>query len=163
MEIKKVSRNTTLLSFFFNARGSQLERSTVGLYRSLLVQFLQEHRSDEQVWHALSLAQWVSDEQIQTNTELLKQLLAQAIQLPAGRDIKLVIDALDECVEDEVRDMVSFFTRLGRDMLLNGRKFHVFFSSRHYPHITIPGSLEMKLEYHKGHSQDIERYISGRN
>ena len=42
MEIKKSSRDTMLLSFFFNARGSPLEKNTIGLYRSLLVQLLEK-------------------------------------------------------------------------------------------------------------------------
>jgi hypothetical protein len=160
LEIKKASQNTTLLSFFFNARGSRLEKSTVGLYRSLIVQVLEKHYGDQRVWDALSLPHWLSDEQLQTNTESLKQSLAQVIQVLRGHDIKVIIDALDECDEDEVRDMITFFTSLGDDAVFNGKEFHVFFSSRHYPYITIQRSIEMKLEDQNGHSQDIERYIS---
>jgi len=36
----------------------------------------------------------------------------------------------------------------------------VLFLSRHYPHITIQRSVEMKLEHQLGHSQDIEKYLS---
>ena len=45
-EIQKSLRNTTLLSFFFNARGTELERTTFGLYRSLLVQLLKHYPSN---------------------------------------------------------------------------------------------------------------------
>jgi len=159
-EIKKASQNTTLLSFFFNARGAQLEKSTIGLYRSLLVQLLEKCYGDQRVWNALSLPHWPSDEQLRTNAEILKQSLAQAIEVLVGHDIKLIVDALDECDEDEVRDMITFFTMLGEDAVSHGRAFHVFFSSRHYPYITIQRSVEMKLEDQNGHSQDIERYVS---
>ena len=159
MEIKKkTSPNTTLLSFFFNARGSPLERSTSGLYRSLLVQLLEKCYGDQRVWNALSLPHWASDEQLTTNAEILKQSFAQAIQVL--NDIKLVVDALDECDEDEVRDMITFFARLGEDAVSDGRAFHVFFSSRHYPYITLQGSIDMKLDDQYGHAQDIERYVS---
>lgn len=74
--------------------------------------------------------------------------------------MKLIIDALDECDEDEVRDMTTFFSRLGEDAVCAGRALRVLFSSRHYPHITIQRSIGMKLEDQNGHSQDIERYVS---
>src|ERR1700722_20309277 len=37
---KKTMMDTTVISFFFNARGEELEKSTLGMYRSLLLQLL---------------------------------------------------------------------------------------------------------------------------
>jgi hypothetical protein len=43
LETKKVKkRSMAVVSFFFNARGDYLERSISGMYRSLLLQLLQE-------------------------------------------------------------------------------------------------------------------------
>src|SRR5690348_13770920 len=57
MEIKKSFRDATLLSFFFNARGTHFEKTTIGLYRSLLVQLLDTF-PDDQLWSIPSLIQW---------------------------------------------------------------------------------------------------------
>jgi hypothetical protein len=70
--------------------------------------------------------------------------------------VRLGSELIPECDEDEVRDMIAFFERLGQDAISNGRAIHVFFSSRYYPHITIQRSIEMRLEDQHGHSQDID-------
>ena len=160
MEIRKSSLSTTLLSFFFNARGSNLEKNTIGLYRSLLVQLLEKFPGSEQFWNVPSLTHRPSDGQLKMSREMLKHLLAQAIQILDQHSITVIVDALDECDEDEVRDMTAFFEKLGEDAISNRRTFHVLFSSRHYPHITIQRSIEMKLEDQQGHSQDIDKYLS---
>ena len=160
MEIKKSSRDTMLLSFFFNARGSPLEKNTIGLYRSLLVQLLEKCPASQRVWDLTSWNNRPSISQLNTNREMLQQVLAKAIQLMGQYSITTIIDALDECEEDEVRDMVAFFEKLGEDASSDGRTLHVLFSSRHYPHITIQRSVEMKLEHQQGHSRDIEKYLS---
>ncbi|KAF2228514.1 HET-domain-containing protein [Viridothelium virens] len=160
MKIKESFRNTILLSFFFNARGTYLEKTTLGLYRSLLVQLLEEFSDDQRLWNATGLTYRSSDDQLKANRESLKHLLLQVVQKLDQRNIMIIIDALDECDEDEVRDMISFFEKVGEDAISDRRKFHVLFSSRHYPHITIARSVEIKLEDQQGHTQDIDKYVS---
>jgi hypothetical protein len=41
-ESAKANPNVMVISFFFNARGDHLEKSTIGLYRSLLFQILKK-------------------------------------------------------------------------------------------------------------------------
>ena len=159
MEIKKSLRDATLLSFFFNARGTHLERSTVGLYRSLLVQLLATF-PDDQLRSIPSLTHQHLDEKAKANPEILKQLLVQLVQRLDQHDITVIIDALDECDEDEVRDMIALFEELGEDAVSNGRTFRVLFSSRYYPHVTIQQSVQIRLEDQHGHFQDIEKYLS---
>lgn len=71
----------------------------------------------------------------------------------------IIIDALEEC-DDEVRDMVAFFENLGEMAASSDKGFHVLFSSRHYPHITVQRCVEMTLEDQRGHSEDIEKYLA---
>ena len=145
MQIKKLLRDATLLSFFFNARGTHLERSTIGLYRSLLVQLLEAFPNDP-LWGIPSLTHWHLDEKVKANREMLKQLLVQVMQRLDQHNVIVIIDALDECDEDEVRDMIALFEELGEDAVSNGRTFRVLFSSRHYPHITVQRSVQITLE-----------------
>jgi ankyrin repeat protein len=158
MEIKKSLQDATLLSFFFNARGTYLEKSTVGLYRSLLVQLLATF-PDDQLWSIPSLIHRHLNENVKANREILKQLLVQVMQRLEQHNITVIIDAHDECDEDEVRDMIALFEELGEDAVSNGRTFRVLFSSRHYPHITIQQSVQIRLEDQHGHIQDIEKYL----
>jgi hypothetical protein len=65
------------------------------------------------------------------------------------------IDVLDECDEDEVRNMMSFFERVAELAITANVRFHVCFSSRHYTHITIAKGVEINLGCQNGHSQDI--------
>lgn len=69
------------------------------------------------------------------------------------------IDALDECDEHQIRDMVSFFEQVGELTTSAGIRFKVCFSSRHYPHITITKGLSLILKGQEGHSQDIVSYV----
>ena len=70
------------------------------------------------------------------------------------------MDALDECPEGQVRDMIEFFEDLARIISSNKGRLHICFSSRHYPHILIDVGLELILEDQEGHLDDIKTYVS---
>ncbi|KAI9705757.1 MAG: hypothetical protein M1820_005005 [Bogoriella megaspora] len=159
-EMKKSLQTTIFLSFFFNARGNQLEKSTIGLYRSLLVQLRRSHPECERVLDTITLTVRPRNDRFKTNGEMLKQMFAMAMQKLNHCDIIIIVDALDECDENEIRDMIAFFERLQEDVASENRKFRVLFSSRHYPHIKAKRSIKMTLEKQMGHFQDIDKYIS---
>jgi hypothetical protein len=69
------------------------------------------------------------------------------------------IDALDECAEDEVEEMVEYFEDLGASAVETKTCLRVCFSSRHYPHIDIEYGLKLILELQRGHEKDISLYI----
>lgn len=153
----------SVAAFFFNSRSAQvLERSPVGLYRSLLHQilkqepgtlsriskcFLQEHGSAmEQEGYTVN---WHEGE--------LKDYLSQVLVTQRSRPVTVFIDAIDECEDDEVRDLVSYFSRLVKNACQLGAELNVCLSSRHYPQISIDGCPEITVEEHN--HQDILRYI----
>ncbi|EGR45373.1 uncharacterized protein TRIREDRAFT_68618, partial [Trichoderma reesei QM6a] len=145
-----------IIHFFFNARGEDLEKSTVGMYRSLLSQLLERIPSLLDTLEVPgSIAR--SGEDHHWNTEILTDLLEQAVQNLEGFNVLCFIDALDECEEDHVRDMIRFFETVGES--ITAGTFRVCFSSRHYPHITISKGLGLVLESQEGHTQDITSYI----
>ncbi len=156
-QAKRTMEGKVILSFFFNARGEELERSTVGMYRSLLSQLLQHIAGLDAIFDSLALTVRPQGGQIQWNIDLLEDLLEEAIQNLGQSPVVCFIDALDECNEDQIRDMVSFFQRIG-DLAINVR-FQVCFSSRHYPNITIAHGLQLVLEGQEGHGQDITNYV----
>lgn len=153
-------KNNIIIAFFFNARGDKLERSTLGMYRSLLLQLLERLPELQDVFESLELTtstqagrphKWVM--------ESLKELFEQAVQRLGQHRLICFIDALDECAEDEIRDMISFLQTISADTTSTGIEFYVCLSSRHYPHISIRKGITLVLEGQEGHRQDITNYL----
>jgi Ankyrin repeats (3 copies)/NACHT domain/Heterokaryon incompatibility protein (HET) len=160
-ELSRLKPEALTVSFFFNARGANLERTTVGLYRSLLLQLL-KHLSPGQHWSSRSFSRETIKNRLGTDLDILKEVFAETLRSTEIREIIFVIDALDECDEDEIRDMVSLFEELGEAAVSKGNPFWVLFSSRYYPHITIRRCIKINLDEHIGHSQDIDQYLSSK-
>ena len=159
---KSKLQNEIILSFFFNARGDELEKTTMGMYRSLLLQLLTEGPDLQSVLdnvHASKL------NQIQTTTwslETLQDLLSTALQSLGGRRVKCFIDALDECDEQQVREMVEFFEDLGEHIFSDYSRLDICFASRHYPTIKIHDGWSLVLDDEAGHADDLRKYIQRR-
>jgi predicted ATPase len=103
---RKAMQNKILLSFLFNATGEDLEKSTTGMYRSLLVQLLEQVPICQ---HVLNNMRWRTTTGYPQWSIELQELFKQAIQSLKESLITCFIDALDECSEVEVRRMLSFF------------------------------------------------------
>ncbi|KAF9891903.1 hypothetical protein FE257_002866 [Aspergillus nanangensis] len=158
---RRTMSGKTIISHFFNARGDILERSTIGMYRSLLLQLLERHPVLQgDVFRSLGSASGKIESYQWSHEETLKLLFEQAVQNIADAPLICFIDALDECRESQVRDMVSFFENIGDLCMSADVNFQVCFSSRHYPHITISKSVHLVLEGQEGHSQDITSYVN---
>ncbi|KAI0009816.1 hypothetical protein F4779DRAFT_338141 [Xylariaceae sp. FL0662B] len=155
---RRTMKQKIVLNFFFNARGDNLEKSTFGMYRSLLFQLIERIPALLSVVDSMDLSTQAK-QCPQWSIELLKALFEQAVVTLGKSSMLCLIDALDECDEYQIRDMVSFFEHVGNLALSTGLDFHVCFSSRHYPHITIRKGLDLILEGQEGHDQDIASYI----
>jgi ankyrin repeat protein len=151
---RKIMKDSVIASFFFNARGEELEKSTAGMYRSLLTQLLdsvQEIVFDRLGSMTLNKPVW--------SVEALEELFNHAIQKLGRRPLTCIIDALDECHEDQVRQVVALFEGHVKRAQSSGCRFRVLFSSRPYPYIGIEKGLCINLESEKGHNQDIAIYL----
>jgi hypothetical protein len=145
-----------IVSFFFNARGSKLQKSTEGMYRSLLCQLLEQmpplaaklpHRKCDR----LQKPAWP--------IELLKDVLREALLLVESARLTCYVDALDECQDQDAREMVDFFDSLSTSAVASNVSVHVLLSSRHYPQIHISRCQQLTLEQQSDHSSDIVKYI----
>ncbi|KAI1866878.1 uncharacterized protein JN550_007425 [Neoarthrinium moseri] len=140
--------NDILVSFFFDARGDELEKTTTGLYRSLLWQLLNARPELQHILDTLRPShQW--------SIGSLTSLIKEAMQILAQTRVVCLIDALDECDVQQIRDMVFLL----KDLVDKGGPLYICFASRHYPHITVEG-LEIILEERNEHQQDITAYLS---
>ncbi|KAK3371664.1 hypothetical protein B0T24DRAFT_530253, partial [Lasiosphaeria ovina] len=149
-------------SFFFYAPGEHLEKSTLGLYRSLLWQLLQNATDLQRVLDEFDFNAWRVTKRSGWQIEALKKTIERAIDYLGDRDLSVFIDALDECHDDDVADMVSFFEDLGERAAGKRIRLRICFSSRHYPFIELRCGFEVILENQDEHSEDIARYISSK-
>ncbi|KAF2971314.1 hypothetical protein GQX73_g2261 [Xylaria multiplex] len=133
----KLKKDYNVISFFFNARGDDLGKSIEGMFRSLLFQLLREFSDLRQVLVQPHLFLKTSRKPINWDIDTLQDLFLVAVEKLGRRQLICVVDALDECNEDEL------FTCL---------------SSRHYPSITIKASLALTLEDQRDHDKDLEEY-----
>lgn len=158
-EAKRTIRSTKklLISFFFNARGSELEMSTLGLYRSLLLQLFDAAPETKSALGHLGSLGSQAIKRSGWNHEVLKETFALALDRLRDRGLCCYIDALDECPEGDIRDMISFFEDLGTRE--RSSFFQVCLSSRHYPEIGIKTTLQLVLENEQDHTEDIRLYI----
>ncbi|KAL1605803.1 hypothetical protein SLS59_003607 [Nothophoma quercina] len=157
---RKTMKGCNVLSFFFNARGDDIEKSTIGTYRSLLLQLLKGIPASQSIFDSLDLSTSTMGANQQWSLERLKALLEQAIRSLEQSPVVCFIDALDECAEEQVREMIRFFEDIGDIAVSKDIRFKVCFSSRHYPHISLRSNgLELVLEGQEGHAQDITNYI----
>ena len=152
------SSNAAVISFFFNARGVELEKSTAGTYRSLLFQLLEKFPDLQDLLDKFSLLKPFK----QWHEELLKEAFCKAVKRLQQQHLFCFVDALDECPEDQGRNLIEFFESLGEIAMSTAIHFHICFSSRHYPHITVKRGLQLILESQLGHSDDISSYLTSK-
>ncbi|KAF4502493.1 hypothetical protein FAGAP_1271 [Fusarium agapanthi] len=155
---KKDRKNQSLTaSFFFNARGELLEKTVSGMYRSILLQ----------LFHGFPDLECVLDDPdlLPRNQSgcpplnVLKDLLRAAVAKLGQRSFRCFIDALDECDEQQVMDLVEYFEELAEQCTEDNINLRICFSSRHYPYIDIKFGVRIILEEQMGHAGDLESYI----
>ncbi|OQN96250.1 hypothetical protein B0A48_17812 [Cryoendolithus antarcticus] len=135
--------NAVGLYFYFNARGEELEKSFLGLYRSLLVQLID---LVPELGHELDTLN------TQFDVSQLQRVLESAIS-SISRQVWIFIDALDECREGDVKELVGFLDGLETE------EVYVCLASRHYPIVKVPTKLQLVLEEVDEHKQDLSTYI----
>jgi hypothetical protein len=87
---------------------------------------------------------------------MLESILQTSVMaLRPGEHVVLNIDALDECVHSEIRDVVGHLENLV-DLAVS-RGLH--FWSRQYPHITMYKFEELILDDRDEHLEDISKYV----
>ena len=148
-----------VISFFFNARGEVLERSLEGLYRGLLHQLFTAVPRLQEVLNRKEVA---SSAHQAWPLNSLKSIFSEAVTKLGQDRVTCFIDALDECPESEIRDMIEFFEELSESTAEEDIGFRVCFSSRHYPQITMMKCQPMVLDGQDGHEDDIARYVKSK-
>ncbi|KAF4878205.1 putative ankyrin repeat protein [Colletotrichum siamense] len=160
---------TTIACFFFNAQGENLERSLEGMYRSLLLQLLQGYTELQSVLDDVVVQdeRGVQDDVVVQkrrcpSLDTLKGTFRKAVLQLGQRHFTCFIDALDECDEQQVMDMVDYFEDLAAEAIDTGIELRICFSSRHYPYIHTEKGIKITLEDQQGHTEDLANYVASR-
>ncbi|KAI0543744.1 hypothetical protein F4679DRAFT_567608 [Xylaria curta] len=151
---------TVLLRFFFNARGSDMEKSREALYRTLLHSLIQE--SPLMLCEVLALyleketrgkiVRWQTPELVDVFHDRLKNLQTSSIEI--------LIDALDECSEAEVLKVIRRFEE-SIQVPRSHTTLRICWSSRFYPHISLRAIQGTELVVNNNNRSDIKRYVQG--
>jgi len=149
--------------FFFNARGTSLECTPLGMFRGLSWHLFDqdEHFRSYFTDHYRAKSRSARSEWHPDEEELQNLILGAVRTRPASAPrIVLLIDALDECEERGAREVVRYLTRLLETVEVANQKLDICLSGRHYPTITSPRSFEVFVE--DGNREDILCYIRRR-
>jgi ankyrin repeat protein len=153
-------RNTAILSFFFNARGRDLEKTTEGMYRSLLHQV---YRTFPDRLPEVLLGDSTESKTRIWQLPILQTMLRDALlNFRNTAEFTCYIDALDECEEDAIRLAIEYFEDLGELAVSRNVKISICFASRHYPNITMQYCQTLNLDKLKEHHEDIRNFVKGK-
>ena len=156
---KQNNEGLILASFFFHGRGSLIQKSPLGLFRSLLHQILQQVPD--------LLTEFASLYRQRCNTEgeqgqkwdwrerdLQDFFTSHVTEKAEKYTMRLYIDALDECGQDPAISLVEYFCRFADPIA-------ICFACRHYPIISLEeAGFELSVEHEN--APDIDAYITKR-
>ncbi|KAK3946492.1 hypothetical protein QBC32DRAFT_392167 [Pseudoneurospora amorphoporcata] len=125
----------TTAAYFFHARGDLLEKTPLGMIRSLVCQLLMEEESTYQHFLPLFRRKKQLHIKLEWGEAELQEFLLSEMQTYQGKPLVLLVDALDECSELQVQDVVDFLELLSITYIRHGLNVSICLSSRHYPNM----------------------------
>lgn len=100
-----------VLSFFFYASGTELQSSTLGFFRSILLQLLDQDEYSRAEFMKICRKYCKPREKLQLkwqHVELEAHFLKLVVDCSARRKILIFVDALDECSDKDRDRLISF-------------------------------------------------------
>jgi hypothetical protein len=154
-----------VLSFFFHARGNELQKSPVGLYRSLLHQLLSQVPnavaglvSHFETW--MNTKKKADHEYSWKGLELQRELEGSLQKTLIDNPVWLFVDALDECGKEDARQLIDYFNHLLQASKSNTTKLHICFTCRHYPKLHQEIDFQVCLE--SENRDDISTWVKAK-
>ncbi|RCI15173.1 hypothetical protein L249_6880 [Ophiocordyceps polyrhachis-furcata BCC 54312] len=158
-----IARNRSLfISFFFHGRGTALQKTPLGFYRSIVHQLLCQmptalpdliasfQQRQKTVGEPGSEWEWPAKEL----QEFFRKNLSAVLK---HRAIWLFVDALDESGKENAVNLFQFFKSLLQGISSTGGLFHICFSCRHYP--ILPGDHGVEVCLEDQNADDISTYV----
>ncbi|KAL6408658.1 nb-arc and ankyrin domain containing protein [Ilyonectria robusta] len=154
-----------VLSFFFHGRGTELQKTPLGFFRSLLYQLvMMAPAANHQLINKFKKrcdAKGVLSEKWQWHEREVRDDFGSSLcEVLKTHPVNLFVDALDECGEDAAVKLVDWFEHLIKELPPTVSKFKICFSCRHYPILKLDYGLEICMEH--VNSMDIATYVKSR-
>lgn len=157
-----MEENTILISFFFHARGTRLQKTPLGFYRCLLYQLLQQSYEDlaqvsrKHKQKASTGRSW--NWELQWLQEYLERALAR---ISRTRPVLVLVDALDECVEDPHGIGYFLDNVIAAVAIEPDYNLRICVSCRYYPNLFTSGlSISMEQKNMDDIIQIVEHRLS---
>lgn len=163
LSASSVGANTLVLHYFSHGRGTDLQKTPAGLFRTLLHQLLRKaanpwtdlleafrtycraYGEPGQDWH------WHTSEL----QEFFERRLARVLET---NTVWLLLDALDECGEEAAFNIASGFGTLLENLPHEGLKpCHICFTCRHYPIPHLGDAFQICVE--QENKEDISTFV----
>ncbi|KAF5622401.1 Pfs NB-ARC and ankyrin-domain protein [Fusarium tjaetaba] len=155
-----------VLSFFFNGRGTELQRTPDGLYRSLLCQLQSKIPEALEAMEITFRQRYIppdtSDKRWEWNTSELRHYTRTAVwRTLETHPIILFVDALDEGGQKSAEELADEFNSLLHRPLSDRLKhFRICFTCRHYPILNLKCSLEICIDTEN--AKDISTFVENK-
>ncbi|KAI0516690.1 hypothetical protein F5B22DRAFT_655854 [Xylaria bambusicola] len=148
-------------AFFFNGKAGPLEKSALGLYRSVLYQLLPGNQDLERfctLWEEKFSGYYNNEQKGGTwNTVELQNFFSSMFRHRRTKRTIIFIDALDECKEKNIQRIVGFWERVTDQASYTAARLSVCISIRDFPGITASGSEAIIVQNNNSH--DITTYV----
>ena len=156
-----------VLSFFFHGRGNELQKTPLGLFRSLLHQIL-SHVPDALPNLVANFQNWYDTirkdgQEYKWHLPELQRFFKSSLpEVLKSRPIWLFVDALDECGEENAASIITDFKSWLQAPSLENLRFRICFTCRHYPILVTDYASEVSISLEHENPQDISAYVRDR-
>ncbi|PQE09098.1 hypothetical protein CJF31_00010536 [Rutstroemia sp. NJR-2017a BVV2] len=167
LERRPVYKDSINLAFFLHGRGGQLQKSRLGMFRSLLHQLLLKAPGAGTAFQRSYEEKFYSQGEPGTNwewhiSEIFGFLLTALKHVLKRQSVSIFVDALDEADDgttdrDTSWQIVEDFHKLNDTLYLPRSRLKICFSCRHFPVIASNPRWEVWLE--KENHGDISNYV----
>ncbi|KPI40928.1 Vegetative incompatibility protein HET-E-1 [Cyphellophora attinorum] len=152
-----------VISFFFNARGAMNEKTTHGMWMSLLYQLLEAAPDQRDLVFELSdtddFKEASDSGRVGLTIPKLLKVFRQSVLSLGQRPLRCFIDALDECDAIQVQEMLEEMKSLSQIAIDADVDVRICFASRHYPNVIFEYGQRLILEREPGHREDLDSYV----
>ena len=157
---EEVFHDHLIVAYFFNARGGLLEKTPQGLLQSIVHQLLDKDAMlYEQFVPMYEKQNAYREEGWEWQQSHLKNFILSVVRQRKSKPLLFLVDALDECEDRDVRDVVGFLESLSISAVRAGVTLRICLSSRHYPSVSMKKTLQLVVEMSDDHRQDIATYV----
>ena len=148
------------ICFYAHGRGTELQNTPLGLFRSLLHQLLQLTPNLLSSFASLYQGKLETRGNFEESwtwqlTELKDLFKSYVLGAVKSQPLQIYVDALDEAGEDAARSLIAYFQQISTRS--PNSKLAIYFSCRHYPILTSRDNPSISME--EENYNDIATYV----